>query len=80
MDTISKLPYEAEIFIKSKFLKVQIVEIEKSENIFKVELDNEVLLLVSSPPSPQDTNPKVKNALKANIKTFLFFIFSPFIQ
>ena len=36
MDTISKLPYEAEIFIKSKFLKAQIVEIEKSENIFKI--------------------------------------------
>ncbi|MEI0558995.1 PepSY-like domain-containing protein [Brachyspira intermedia] len=44
MDTVLKLPYEAEIFIKSKFLKAQIVEIEKRENIFKVELDNEVFI------------------------------------
>ena len=44
MDTMLKLPYEAEIFIKSKFLKAQIVEIEKRENIFKVELDNEVFI------------------------------------
>ena len=44
MDTTLKLPYEAEIFIKSKFLKAQIVELEKIDNIFKVELDNEVFI------------------------------------
>lgn len=44
MDTTLKLPYEAEIFIKSKFLRAQIIEIEKIENIFKVELDNEVFI------------------------------------
>ncbi|ASJ20662.1 PepSY-like domain-containing protein [Brachyspira hampsonii] len=44
MNTTIKLPYDAEIFIKSKFLKAQIVEIEKTDNIFKVELDNEVFI------------------------------------
>ena len=44
MDTMLKLPYEAEIFIKSKFLKAKIVELEKTDNIFKVELDNEIFI------------------------------------
>lgn len=44
MDGKLELPYDAQIFIKSKFLKVNIVEIEKEDNIFKVELDNEIFI------------------------------------
>lgn len=44
MDRELELPYKAEIFIKSKFLKAEIVELEKTDNIFKVELDNEIFI------------------------------------
>ncbi|MDO6992872.1 PepSY-like domain-containing protein [Brachyspira innocens] len=44
MDRKLELPYKAEIFIKSKFLKAEIVELEKTDNIFKVELDNEIFI------------------------------------
>ena len=44
MDKKLELPYKAEIFIKSKFLKAEIVELEKTDNIFKVELDNEIFI------------------------------------
>ena len=44
MDRKLELPYKAEIFIKSKFLKAEIVELEKTDNIFKVELDNEICI------------------------------------
>ena len=39
-----QLPYNAEIFIKSKFLKVNILYLEKIENGYKVELDNEITI------------------------------------
>ncbi|WP_300369241.1 PepSY-like domain-containing protein [Brachyspira sp.] len=42
MDSSLKLPYNAEIFIKSKFLKSKVIYLEKVDDIFKVELDNEV--------------------------------------
>lgn len=42
MDNKFDLPYNAQIFIKSKFLKAEVVYLEKTDNIFKVELDNEI--------------------------------------
>ncbi len=44
MDYTLKLPYKAEIFIKSKFLKAEIIYLEKIDDIFKVELDNEIFI------------------------------------
>ena len=47
MDGIAKviniqLPYNADIFIKSKFIKAKVVHIEKTDGIYKAELDNEI--------------------------------------
>lgn len=47
MDVILKaintqLPYNAEIFIKSKFLKAKVTYLEKIDNGYKAELDNEI--------------------------------------
>ena len=36
------MPYDAKIFIKSKFLKANVVDLEIVDNLFKVELDNEI--------------------------------------
>ncbi|WP_297276830.1 PepSY-like domain-containing protein [uncultured Brachyspira sp.] len=38
----TKLPYNAEIFIKSKFIKSKVIYLEKTETGYDVELDNEI--------------------------------------
>ncbi len=42
LELFETLPYDAKIFIRSKFLKANIVDLEVVDNLFKVELDNEI--------------------------------------
>ena len=44
MDCTVKLPYNAEMFIKSKFIKSTVIYVEKIDGVFKVELDNEIFI------------------------------------
>ena len=39
LELFDTLPYDAKIFIRSKFLKANIVDLEIVDNLFKVELD-----------------------------------------
>ena len=85
MDGISKviniqLPYNADIFIKSKFIKSKVVHIEKIDGVYKAELDNEISItfdengnwmsINSSKKLPEDVIPNIVKEKINKLKRF----------